>query len=184
MSFTQTRTGPRRVEIDGHAHTLTTDSVAGGELATVADLGIAALALPGHGGSLARAYALVPELPIGLGMYAARPVSRIVVAVGLAFALEDASAACRRARAFAAEAGERVTVRAFLQTLPATNEIPQELRWRRVLAVAAYYDGPAEEGEAVLAPLRAGGTPLLDLSAPVPHEVVAPLERLQTAILS
>jgi hypothetical protein len=72
----------------------------------------------------------------------------------------------------------------FLQTLPPIEEIPQELHRRRVLAVAAVYDGPAEEGEAILAPLRAYGEPLLDLSAPVPHAVVAGLGELETAILS
>jgi hypothetical protein len=162
--------------------------VVDGHLASFDELGIAALALPGGAGRHARRFGLTVDEVVaesnGRVTYSAVPVDRIVVAVGLAYALEHASGACRRARAFAASAPEAVTVKMFLQTLPAVEEIPEELHGRRVLAVAAIYDGPAEEGESVLAPLRAYGEPLIDVSAPVPHAVVAGLIKLETAILS
>jgi hypothetical protein len=187
MSFTQTIAPARHVEIDGDAHTLTASDSVAGVLPRFSELGIGALALPGGPGRLARTYALTAEEVVaesnGRVAYSAVPVGRIVVAVGLAYALEHASAACRRARAFAASAPDGVTVKTFLQTLPAIEEIPEELHGRRVLAVAATYDGPAEEGETILAPLHAYGEPLVAFFAPVPSEVVAGLRRLETAIL-
>jgi hypothetical protein len=189
MSLTQTASRSRGIEIDGDAHTLSAPRpLADGRLASFDELGIAALALPGGAGRHARRFGLTVDQVVaesnGRITYSAVPVDRIVVAVGLAYALEHASGACHRARAFAARAPKAVTVKTFLQTLPALAEIPEELHGRRVLAVAAVYDGPAEEGESVLAPLRAYGEPLLDLSAPVPHAVVAGLRELETAILS
>ena len=187
MSLTQSAVRTRGIEIDRDAHTFT---AAGGlgRLASFTELGILALTLPGGAGWHARRFGLTVDEVVaesnGRVTYSAAPVDRIVVAVGPAYALEHASGACRRARAFAAGAPAGVTVKTFLQTLPTVEEIPQELHGRRVLAVAAVYDGPAEEGETILAPLRAYGEPLLDLSAPVPHAVVAGLTGLETAILS
>ena len=189
MSLTQTAARPRGIEIDGDAQTFTAPrGYADGRLASFSELGIAALALPGGAGRHARRFGLTVDEVVaesnGRVTYSAVPIDRIVVAVGLAYALEHASGACRRARAFAASAPAGVTVRTFLQTLPALEEIPSGLHGRRVLAVAAVYDGPAEEGETILAPLRAYGEPLLDLSAPVPHAVVAGFRELETPILS
>lgn len=61
---------------------------------------------------------------------------------------------------------------------------PRGAHGRRVLAVAATYDGPAEEGEAILAPLHAYAEPLVAFFAQVPSEVVAELRELETTILS
>ena len=59
----------------------------------------------------------------------------------------------------------QVTSLAEFSTIPDDPEYPEAARGRRVLALAAVYDGPADKGEAVTAPLRSFGTPLLDLSA-------------------
>jgi hypothetical protein len=177
------------IDIDGDAHTVSAPAgLYDGRLASFSELGIAALALPGGAGRLARRFGLTTDEVVaasnGRVTHSAVPVGRVVVAVGLAYALEHASGACRGARAFAASAPAGVTVKTFLQTLPAIEEIPEELHGRRVLAVAAVYEGPPEEGETILAPLRAYGEPLLDLSARVPHEVVRGLRDLEPAILS
>ena len=188
MSFIETIARTTRVEVDGDAHTLTVAEPLERGLPRISELGIGALALPGGAGRLARTYGLTAEEVVaasnGRIAYSAVPVGRIVVAVGLAYALEHASAACRRARAFAAGAPEGVTVRTFLQTLPAIDAIPPDLHGRRVLAIAATYDGPPEEGEAILAPLHAYGEPLVAFFAAVPSEVVADLRELETAIVS
>ena len=129
MSLTQTAARPRGIEIDGDAQTFTAPrGYADGRLASFSELGIAALALPGGAGRHARRFGLTVDEVVaesnGRVTYSAVPIDRIVVAVGLAYALEHASGACRRARAFAASAPAGVTVRTFLQTLPALEEIP------------------------------------------------------------
>lgn len=71
-------------------------------------------------------------------------------------------------RDFMIAAPEQVSSLAEFSTIPDDPEYPEEARARRVLALAAVHDGPADEGEAVTAPLRSFGTPLLDLSARMP----------------
>jgi len=55
-------------------------------------------------------------------------------------------------RDFMIAAPERVSSLAEFSTIPDDPEYPEEARARRVLALAAVYDGPADEGEAVTAP--------------------------------
>jgi len=78
-------------------------------------------------------------------------------------------------RDFMIAAPERVSSLAEFSTIPDDPEYPEEARARRVLALAAVYDGPADEGEAVTAPLRSFGTPLLDLSARMPYRAIQSL---------
>jgi FAD/FMN-containing dehydrogenase len=59
-------------------------------------------------------------------------------------------------------APKQVSGLAEFSTIPDDPEYPEHVRGVRVLALAAVYDGPAEKGEAVVAPLRSYGTPLLD----------------------
>jgi hypothetical protein len=54
-------------------------------------------------------------------------------------------------------------------TAPPLPAIPEELHWRPVLMVGSCYAGPVEDGERALRPLRAFGTPLLDLVGPAPY---------------
>jgi hypothetical protein len=51
-------------------------------------------------------------------------------------------------------------------TAPPLSDIPEHLHWRPVVMVGTCYAGPIEDGERVLRPLRAFGSPLLDLIAP------------------
>ena len=69
-------------------------------------------------------------------------------------------------------APEQVSSLAEFSTIPDDPDYPDEARATRVLALAALYDGPAEEGEAVVAPLRSFGEPLLDFSAKLPHRAI------------
>jgi FAD/FMN-containing dehydrogenase len=52
---------------------------------------------------------------------------------------------------------------------PALAVIPEHLHWRPVVMVGTCYAGPIEDGEKVFRPLRASGTPLLDLVGPAPY---------------
>ena len=52
---------------------------------------------------------------------------------------------------------------------PPLAAIPEDLHWRPVVMVGTCYAGTIEDGEQVLRPLRATGTPLLDLVRPAPY---------------
>jgi FAD/FMN-containing dehydrogenase len=78
-------------------------------------------------------------------------------------------------RDFMIAAPEQVTSLAEFSTIPDDPEYPEAARGRRVLALAAVYDGPADKGEAATAPLRSFGTPLLDLSARMPYRAIQSL---------
>jgi FAD/FMN-containing dehydrogenase len=64
---------------------------------------------------------------------------------------------------------------AEFSTIPDDPEYPDHTRGARVLALAAVYDGPADEGEAAVAPLRSFGTPLLDFSSKMPYRSIQAL---------
>ncbi len=52
---------------------------------------------------------------------------------------------------------------------PAVDFVPAELHGELVIVVACCYSGDVEEGEKVLAPLKAFGSPVLDLCEPKPY---------------
>jgi FAD/FMN-containing dehydrogenase len=78
-------------------------------------------------------------------------------------------------RDFMTAAPEQVSGLAEFSTIPDDPEYPEAARGQRVLALAAVYDGSADEGEAVTSPLRSFGTPLLDLSARMPYRAIQSL---------
>jgi hypothetical protein len=75
-------------------------------------------------------------------------------------------------RDFMMSAPARVSSLAEFSTIPDDPEFPEEARGVRVLALAAVFDGPADDGEALMAPLRHFGTPLLDFSAKLPYRTI------------
>jgi FAD/FMN-containing dehydrogenase len=72
-------------------------------------------------------------------------------------------------------APKQVTSLAEFSTIPDDPEYPEHARGARVLALAAVWDGPADEGERMVAPLRSFGTPLLDFSAKMPYRSIQSL---------
>ena len=72
-------------------------------------------------------------------------------------------------------APKQVSSLAEFSTIPDDPEYPDHARGERVLALAAVYDGPADEGEAAVAPLRSFGTPLLDFSSTMPYRSIQAL---------
>ena len=72
-------------------------------------------------------------------------------------------------------APKQVTSLAEFSTIPDDPEYPEHARGARVLALAAVWDGPADEGERMMAPLRSFGTPLLDFSAKMPYRSIQSL---------
>ena len=56
----------------------------------------------------------------------------------------------------------------FLTAKPAPH-IPVELHWQPVVAIIVLYNGPVEQGEELIRPLRAFRPPVVDLVGPVPY---------------
>jgi FAD/FMN-containing dehydrogenase len=78
-------------------------------------------------------------------------------------------------RDFMAGAPERLSGLVEFSTIPQDPAYPENTWGRRVVALAHVYDGPAEEGERAVAPLRNFGEPLLDLSATMPYRTIQTL---------
>ena len=78
-------------------------------------------------------------------------------------------------RDFMARAPAGLSSLAEFSTIPDDPDYPEAARGQRVLSLAAVYDGPAEEGEALVAPLRALSTPLADFSGIMPYRAIQSL---------
>jgi FAD/FMN-containing dehydrogenase len=85
------------------------------------------------------------------------------------YALEDAARVLPAWRDFMAEAPDDVSSNAMFWSVPAVEGFPPELHGQPVLILPAMYAGDDAEGARVLQPLRELGTPLLDLSGPMPY---------------
>jgi FAD/FMN-containing dehydrogenase len=88
---------------------------------------------------------------------------------------EQANGIIPKWRDFMAAAPERLSGLAEFSTIPHDPAYPEETWGRRVLALAHVYDGPADEGERIIAPLRKLGDPLLDFSGPMPYRTIQTL---------
>ena len=78
-------------------------------------------------------------------------------------------------RDFMATAPDRLSGLAEFSTIPEDPSIPSHAWGRRVVALAHVYDGPAEDGERVCAPLRQFGEPLVDFSGRMPYRTIQTL---------
>jgi FAD/FMN-containing dehydrogenase len=78
-------------------------------------------------------------------------------------------------RDFMATAPAGLSGLAEFSTVPNDPSYPEEARGRRVVALAHVYDGPAEEGERICAPLRGFGQPLIDFSGSMPYRTIQTL---------
>jgi hypothetical protein len=81
----------------------------------------------------------------------------------------DAGHLLRFYREFVRDAPDELGTVVRFGTAPPLPVIPEELHWRPVVIVGVCYAGPIEKGELALRPLRAFGTPLLDLVVPTPY---------------
>ncbi|MGD9986239.1 FAD-binding oxidoreductase [Pseudonocardia sp.] len=101
------------------------------------------------------------------------PVGPIVAFAGVMYPLEDLGTVERSWREYAAAAPDEVTTFVVTMTFPAAPGMPEVIHDRPVAIVAAVHCGPdPDEGMRVLQPLRELGTPLFDLSQPMPYSVV------------
>ena len=104
-----------------------------------------------------------------------RPIEPLLMFCAAIYPESRAAELLPQWRDFMTAAPEQVSGLAEFSTIPDDPEYPEAARGQRVLALAAVYDGSADEGEAVTAPLRSFGTPLLDLSARMPYRAIQSL---------
>jgi len=98
----------------------------------------------------------------------AHPVGPIVQLCAPFYALEDGGKALRAWLSFTASAPDEISSLAVVWSVPDVDAFPAELRRRPVVILAAVYVGPPEEGARKMQPLRELGSPLLDMSGPIP----------------
>jgi FAD/FMN-containing dehydrogenase len=101
--------------------------------------------------------------------FRAHRVGPTVLGGMLVYPWEQARSAFQATRALMADAPDALTAFAVLVTAPPEAPFPAELQGRPVAVVAVAWSGDLDEGERVLAPLRAGCPPLVDLVAPMPY---------------
>jgi FAD/FMN-containing dehydrogenase len=89
-----------------------------------------------------------------------------------AYPEERAGSVLRAWRDFMISAPDRIGSLAEFSTIPDDPDYPVEARGKRVLTLAAVYDGPADEGERVLAPLRRLGEMVADFSGRMPYRQI------------
>jgi FAD/FMN-containing dehydrogenase len=102
------------------------------------------------------------------------PVGPIVAFAGLFYPLAEARAVLRALREYVDAAPDEVTSEAILtaSTMPADPHLPEPVHGEKCLIVAGVYAGDPDEGMKALQPLRELGTPLADISEPMPYTIV------------
>jgi FAD/FMN-containing dehydrogenase len=98
--------------------------------------------------------------------FALHPVGPVVLAGPVFWAADETTAVLRCYRDFVADAPDALGTVIRLGTIPPLRAIDGELHFRPAIAVACCYAGPVDEGERVVRPLRAFGSPLVDLVGP------------------
>ncbi|GAA1610166.1 FAD-binding oxidoreductase [Kribbella sancticallisti] len=97
------------------------------------------------------------------------PVGPIVLAGPILWPMASSPELLRFYRDWITEVPDELTTAVIHRWVPPLPTIPAEYHGRPVVMVVACYAGPVEDGERVLAPLKAFGRPWLDLCTPKPY---------------
>ena len=97
------------------------------------------------------------------------PVGPTVVAGPVFWPISEAAEVLRFYRKWIAEAPDELMTIVVHRKAPPLPFVPAELHGELVIAVICCYAGSIEEGERVVAPLKAFGSPVLDLCQPKPY---------------
>lgn len=100
---------------------------------------------------------------------ALHPLGPDVALAQVIYPFDQAARILREWADLAPAAPETVTPQVILWTVPPDPAFPAGLHGAKVVIVIGVYAGPADEADAVLAPLRRLATPLLDMSGTVPY---------------
>lgn len=104
--------------------------------------------------------------------FRAHPLGPIVAFAGVFYPVADAATVLPRWRDYCMEAPDEVTSVAVAITMPADPHLPPPIHNQACLVIGGVYVGAPEEGMKVMQPLRALGTPLADISQPMPFSAV------------
>jgi len=97
------------------------------------------------------------------------PVGPILLAGPVMWPMAESPKLLRFYREWITDVPDELTTAVIHRWIPPLPTIPAELHGRPVVMVLACYAGPIEEGEKVVAPLKAFAPPLLDLCTPKPY---------------
>jgi FAD/FMN-containing dehydrogenase len=97
------------------------------------------------------------------------PLGPTVVAGPVFWLVEDSPEVLRFYRDWIKEAPDELMTIVVHRKAPPLPFVPAELHGKRVVAVICCYAGPVEEGEKVVAPLKAFGSPVLDVCVAKPY---------------
>jgi FAD/FMN-containing dehydrogenase len=97
------------------------------------------------------------------------PIGPEVMAGAVFWPMEDARDVLHFYRDWIADCPDELMTIVVQRKAPALPVVPPDLVGKPVVVVAACYAGPVDEGERVLRPLKAFGTPVLDLCIPKPY---------------
>lgn len=100
------------------------------------------------------------------------PLGPDVATAQVLYAYEDAERVLRAFRDLAPTMPEQVAPELVLWSVLPDPQIPESLHGRKIVFVLGVYAGPPEEGDAVLAPLKALAEPVADLSGIAPYVAV------------
>ena len=100
--------------------------------------------------------------------FRAHPVGPMVMVGAIFYPLADAPAILPAWRDFMAAAPEELSSLAICWSIPPYEPFPPELHGTPIVAIAAAYCGPVEEGERIVQPLRELAEPVVDASGPWP----------------
>jgi FAD/FMN-containing dehydrogenase len=149
-------------------HGLTIDNLLAVELVTAAGESVRASAdenadlfwgVRGGGGN----FGVVTEFE-----FRAHPVGPEVVAGPVFWPMEESGEVLRFYRDWIADAPDELMTIVAHRKAPAVDFVPAELHGKPVVAVICCWCGDIDDGEAVVAPLKAFGKPVLDLLEPKP----------------
>jgi FAD/FMN-containing dehydrogenase len=91
---------------------------------------------------------------------------------GVFYPVDQAAQVWRGARDFAKTAPDEITMLIGCTTLPASEHTPPEIHNTPFVVVGAVFIGDPDKGMKVIQPLRELGTPLADISQPMPFAAV------------
>jgi FAD binding domain-containing protein/berberine-like enzyme len=96
------------------------------------------------------------------------PVGPIVLAGPIFWPIEESPDVLRFYREWIAEAPDELMTIVVHRKAPPLPFVPRELQGKLIVGVVCCYAGPVEEGQKVVRPLKAFGSPVLDLCVPKP----------------
>ena len=99
------------------------------------------------------------------------PVGPMVTLCAPWYPVDNAKEMLAKWTKFMDDAPEEFSGLALFWTIPAAPDIPEEHHGKRAIVFAGVHCGSLEEGERVIQPLRELGTPIVDMSGPIPYVV-------------